>query len=197
MAVFVGESAIVALGESYETNVGTEIRQVCVQRSFSVVIKHLAVGELRMSYGKVEDTRVAGAVARRCAGEIVLSILTDLEMDNGMIDQKFPQGNLMMKYGNNFGANREFVRMPQGWLIRWLRATHCDVVKVCSKGGELEIQSANLNPAPGGLICLLNDLANRKALKTIGPKIQISHNDCDDQQYRQSRQGPADRPFDA
>ena len=122
VTVVVGEIALIALGKRCETNVGSEIVQIGFEWSLPVVVVDLAIGELRMFHSEIEHAGVAATLAGRGRRKIVLAFPTDLEMNNGMIDQKFTQSDLAMKRRQNLYANRELVGVQERRLPWALRA---------------------------------------------------------------------------
>src|ERR1700687_3567705 len=94
--IVVGNNALVRFGKRREANVSSQIVQVGINRSLAVVVVDLAVCELYVFDGEIEDAGVTAALAGRSRGKIVLALTTDLKMDHRMSDKKFPQRDLMM-----------------------------------------------------------------------------------------------------
>jgi len=111
VSVTVGESAIISFGQRSILNVRAQIVQIGCQRGFPVVVVHFTIRKLDVADGEIEDIRMARTFARRRGGQIVFAIRTDLHVNHRMVDQKFSQRNLVMKYGNDLGSDCELVGM--------------------------------------------------------------------------------------
>src|ERR1700687_2465617 len=96
VSIVVGNNALVRFGKRREANVGSEVVQIGVQWSLAVVVVDLAVCQLDVFDGEIEDAGITAALAGRSCRKIVLALTTDLEMNHRMSDEKFPQCDLVM-----------------------------------------------------------------------------------------------------
>ena len=96
VSIAVRKIAGVALGERLETNVGSKVIQIGFQWSFPVVVVNLSVRDLRMLHGEIENAGTAAAWAGRSRRKIAFAFVANLQMNYGVIDEKFAQRDLAM-----------------------------------------------------------------------------------------------------
>src|SRR5450432_1705806 len=148
-----------------------------------------------MLHRQVEHAGLAAIWARRCRRQIIPAVHANLEMNDRMIHQQFTQPNLSPKCRYYLDPHDEFLSMQQRRLIRRLHTTHRDVVEMSGEPPQAEIEPADLRPAARGLICLLDNLANRELLEAAAAEVYVSSNNGEQHQDCQPRHHPADSAF--
>src|SRR5579859_3079937 len=195
MAIVIRKISIVALGQRCEMNIRLKIVEIGFEGSLAIVVIELAIGELRVPNGKIEYAPVAATLAGGSSGKIILPLLANLHVHDGMIDEEFLQFDLVTQHRNDLEADRELVGMEQGRLSRTFRTLQSDVVKMSGQSRKLEIQTADFGFATGGLIGLLDNLVESETLKTAASQVEGSCPDKEEKEKSYSPQSPAHFAF--
>src|SRR4029077_5854459 len=152
-------------GQRIEVDVCAEMVEIGFPRSFFIVVVALAIGQLCMPYGQVENACLAAALTWRGLGKVALAVTINLQMHNRMLNKKFAQVDLATQCGLNLQADGELVATKQWRVIVILAASNHDVVKVSGEGGKIEGEPANLRSTTGRFIRRYNNLPDGILLK--------------------------------
>ena len=89
MAIVIGNGPAVASSQTIEVNVGAQIVELGIERSFRVVIVHFPTGQLSVPNRQVEDAGVRCALAWGCNRQVAFACVTDQHVHNRMLDDEF------------------------------------------------------------------------------------------------------------